>query len=88
MISKRVFAIMQRTVISISDQDNKWLDQQAKLRKISKTELVRQAIKSYKLSQGVDQTLSFAALLEKTSGILKVKDGVEYQQTLRDEWDR
>lgn len=88
MISKRVFAIMQRTVISISDQDNKWLDQQAKLRKISKTELVRQAIKSYKSLQGVDQALSFAALLEKTSGILKVKDGLEYQQTLRDEWDR
>ncbi len=79
---------MQRTVISISDQDNKWLNQQAKLRKISKTELVRQAIKSYKSSQGVDQELSFAALLEKTSGILKVKDGLEYQQMLRDEWDR
>ncbi len=79
---------MQRTIISISDQDNKWLNQQAKLRKISKTELVRRAIKSYQELQNVNQELNFAALLEKTSGLLKIKDGLEYQQMLRDEWVR
>ena len=80
--------MMQRTVISISEQDNQWLNRQAKLQKVAKTELVRQAIRSYKESQHVGQELSLASLLEKTSGILNIKDGLEYQKKLRNEWEK
>ena len=61
--------------------------QKVKLRKLTKSELVRQAIRSYRESQHVGQELSLASLLEKTSGILTIKDGLEYQQKIRDEWE-
>jgi hypothetical protein len=79
---------MQRTMINLSEQDNQWLNRQAKLQKVPKTELVRQAIRSYKESQHVGQELSLASLLEKTSDILNIKDGLKYQQKIRADWEK
>ncbi len=77
----------QRTIISIPQESNIWLTNQAKLNKTSKTEIIRQAIEQYKKKVESRKKYSLTELLNQTKGMLNTKDGLTIQQQLRDEWD-
>ena len=76
-----------RTVISLDENDKAWLDQQAALRHVPMAEVVRQALRAYRAScpQGDED---FDALLVSTSGAWVHGDGLIWQNSLRNEWER
>ena len=78
---------MPRTVISLSEQEKRWLDQQAHRENVPMTEIVRRALRCYRERQPLPDK-DFLQLLEETSGIWRHGDGLEYQLKLREEWDR
>ena len=76
---------MVRTVISLDEEDKRWLDARARETHVSMAEIVRQAVRrlreeSAREARGMDE------LLQQTSGIWKQGDGLAYQRRLREEW--
>ncbi|MEC4895861.1 MAG: hypothetical protein SAL07_22705 [Oscillatoria sp. PMC 1051.18] len=76
---------MIRTVISFEPDDKSWLDKKAKEQQTTLAALVRQAVKQMR-QQDEAESPSFETLLETTRGIWQGKDGLDYQQAIRDEW--
>ena len=76
---------MIRTVISIDEDDKRWLDRRAEQEGVSMTELIRRAVRLLR-GQTAEDYRSLEQLLAVTSGIWKQGDGLEYQNRLRDEW--
>lgn len=77
---------MVRTVISIDEEDKRWLDRRAEREGIPMTELVRRAVKRFRSEETEAQR--FDRLLKVTSGIGAGEDGLVVQRRLRDEWQR
>ena len=78
---------MVRTLISISPEEKRWLDRQAKREHVSMSRLVRSGIHLL-MGQGVPGEGSFEDRLKRTSGLWKAGDGLAYQQKMRASWDR
>ena len=76
---------MIRTVISLPDEDKRWLDGEAVREGVSMTELIRRAVS--RLRSEAKRERAFESLLEDTSGIGAGEDGVAVQAKLRREWD-
>lgn len=76
---------MVRTVISLDEKDKAWLDAKAAEEKVSMTALVRRAVKLLRQSERASGR-PFEDLLERTSGMWKKGDGLEWQRSKRDEW--
>lgn len=76
---------MIRTIVSIEEDDKTWLDLKAAEEKVSRAELIRQAVRFFRKANET-QARSFRRLLEDTSGIWKGEDGLAYQMRVRDEW--
>lgn len=78
---------MTRTIISLKNDDKKWLDDYSHLRHQSMAETIRQALKKYRewMSPKTQNHI-----LHSTHGLWKRKkiDGLKYTKQLRDEWDR
>jgi len=72
-----------RTIITLSDEEKRWLTAFSKARRISVAEALRRGIACLKSSEGLN---SYRASVEQTRGIWKKGDGLEYQQELRSEW--
>lgn len=77
---------MQRTIISLQEQDNAWLAMQAKKLNITKTALIREALAEYRKHHSKENANSLLGMLAQTQGIAQFKDGLDYQNELRDEW--
>jgi hypothetical protein len=78
---------MIRTLISLEDEEKRWLDRRAKEEGVTMTEIVRKAVKRYRQECG-SQKLSYQRLLEQTAGLLSSgEDGLAVQGRLRSEWD-
>lgn len=78
---------MPKTLVNLDPDDKAWLDQEARRRKLPMTELVRQAVHSYRQRE---QSLARPALdevLARTAGLWRQGDGLAWQQRLRGEWD-
>ncbi len=73
---------MTRTIISLEDDDKKWLDEEARRSGLPKSAIVRLSIRYMRL----DREKSFENLLHQTSGTWKEGDGLAYQESLRSEW--
>ena len=73
---------MTRTVVAIDNDIKQWIDIKAAQEGVPMTELVRRALKLYREHE--DQ--SVGKLLSETSGIWTAGDGLDFQQSLRDEW--
>jgi hypothetical protein len=73
---------MTRTIISLEDDDKKWLDEEARRSGLPKSAIVRLSIRYMRL----DRERSFENLLNQTSGTWKEGDGLAYQERLRSEW--
>lgn len=74
---------MVRTVVSLDEDDKRWLDRRAAEEGLPMTELVRRAIKTMRAREGDGE---FHDLLERTSGTWRNGDGLAYQEALRREW--
>ena len=78
---------MIRTLISLEDEDKKWLDRRAKEEGLTMTELVRVAVRQYREQCETSQAAeSLEQLLHRTAGIWREGEGLAYQQAVRDEW--
>lgn len=77
---------MIRTVISLSEDDKRWLDAEAARRGVTMTELVRRAVGDLRESATKDKA-DFEALLDSVAGTWKHGDGLEYQRKIRAEWE-
>lgn len=79
---------MPRTVISIDPDDKRWLDHEARERHVSMAELVRQAIRSYRVRTEALSKPDLQGALDRTAGLWRAGDGLAYQRQLREEWNR
>jgi hypothetical protein len=75
---------MARTVVSIPDDDKRWLDERAAEEGVAMTEIVRRAIRRYREELA---RRSFDELVEATRNTWAQGDGLEWQVRRRDEWD-
>jgi len=79
---------MPRTVINIDLEDKRWLDREARQRHVPMTELVRQAVRAYRVRAEALSKPNLLAALSSTSGIWQGGDGLAHQNRLREEWAR
>jgi hypothetical protein len=78
---------MIRTLISLEDEDKKWLDRRAKEEGLTMTELVRVAVRQYREQCETSRAAeSLEQLLRRTAGIWREGEGLAYQQAVRDGW--
>jgi len=78
---------MARTLINLDPDDKAWLDREAQARNVPMTELVRQAVRGYRIHQESRGLSSLQSSLRRTAGIWRQGDGLTYQRRLRDEWN-
>ena len=76
---------MVRTLISLNNQDKAWLDRQTEKTGKPMTALVRDAVALYRAQQSKPMT-DGGTPLERTRGLWKHGDGLEWQRKLRAEW--
>ncbi|PIU94189.1 MAG: hypothetical protein COZ06_00160 [Armatimonadetes bacterium CG_4_10_14_3_um_filter_66_18] len=77
---------MTRTLITISEDDKRWLDHYSRAHQQSMAETIRQAVSDFRTRlSGHTQD----ALLEETAGIWRRRavDALDYTRGLRDEWE-
>ena len=79
---------MIRTLISLEDEDKRWLDRRAKEEGVTMAHVVRKAVSQYREKCELEQgEPSLEDLLRRTSGLWKSGDGLEVQLRLREEWE-
>jgi hypothetical protein len=74
---------MTRTIISLENDDKKWLDEESARSGLPRAEIVRLSIRYMRL----DREKSFENLLNQTSGTWQEGDALAYQERIRSEWD-
>lgn len=79
---------MPRTLINLHADDKAWLDAEARARKVPMTELVREAVGSYRAREEARRRPHLAEALRASAGIWRQGDGLHWQRRLRAEWDR
>ena len=77
---------MPRTIINLGDDDKRWLDQQARQRRVSMTSLVAEAVSEYRVRQEAADQPDLQTTLKDTAGIWHRGDGLDWQQRMRNEW--
>ena len=75
----------RRTIITLPEEDKKWLESYGKAHGVSVSEAIRQSIKRLKENKS-DETYSI--MVKNTIGLWKRGDGLEYQNGIRAEWER
>lgn len=78
---------MPKTLVNLDPDDKAWLDQEARRRKLPMTELVRQAVHSYRQREQNPARPALDDVLARTAGLWRQGDGLTWQQRLRGEWD-
>ncbi len=74
---------MERTIISLENDDKQWLDDESRRSGLPKSAIVRLSIRYLRM----DREKSFESLLNQTSGTWKEGDGLAYQERMRSEWE-
>lgn len=76
---------MVRTVVSLEDDDKRWLDERAQKEGVPMTELIRRAVRLLR-QQSRRERPELSELLERTAGLWRHGDGLKYQEKTRREW--
>jgi len=79
---------MTKTLVNLDREDKDWLDREAQRRKVPMTELVRQAVRRFRIREESESLPSLGDILERTAGLWRSGDGLAWQQQMRGEWDR
>lgn len=77
----------QRLLVNLDPEVKTWLDQTAAEEGVSQSEVVREALASYRARQAPDLD-RIDALLQGTRGTWQGEDGLLHQRRLREEWNR
>jgi hypothetical protein len=77
---------MPKTLVNLDPDDKDWLDREARRQQLPMTELVRRAVRSYRLREQARGRPALAQALASTAGLWRQGDGLGWQQRLRDEW--
>jgi hypothetical protein len=77
-------ADMVRTIVSLKEQDKRWLDKKAKSQNVPMTELIREAVSL--LREKDSKRAAFEKALKRSAGIWTEGDGLAWQEKLRSEW--
>jgi hypothetical protein len=72
-----------RTIITLPEEDKKWLQSYSRSRDISLAEAVRQGVQKLKIAE---QQALYRSLVDSTKGIWKKGNGLEYQENIRSQW--
>ena len=78
---------MPKTLVNLDESDKAWLDREAHKRRVPMTELVRQAVRSFRSREQARTQPTLGAALDATRGLWREGDGLAWQQRMRDEWD-
>jgi len=80
---------MKRSIISLSSEDQSWLDEYSRKNHCPKSKVVREALGEFRRKHQL-QGLSYKEIIQKTSGIGKghFGDAVKYVRQIRSEWDK
>lgn len=78
---------MPRTIISLRDDDKRWLDREARARHVSMTSLVSEAVSLYRAREESARRPDLDTALKESCGVWRQGDGLAWQERLRDEWD-
>lgn len=78
---------MTRTIISLPEDEKKWLDAYGRRHRISSAEVIRRAIRDFRQKK---PEKSLAAVLRETAGAwTSIKgDSHDYVDAMRKEWER
>ena len=74
----------KRTIITISEEDKRWLESYSSLHKVSVAEAIRQGIRKLKEAELFE---NYQTLVQRTRGIWKQGDGLNFQKKIRAEWN-
>jgi hypothetical protein len=79
---------MPKTLINLDPDEKNWLDREARRRRVPMTELVRQAVRAYRLREQSRRKPALGDVLARTTGLWRQGEGIAWQRRMRDEWDR
>jgi hypothetical protein len=74
----------KRMIITLSEEDKRWLASYSHAHQISVAEAVRKGIRKLKKDEN-NQT--YRELVKATRGVWKRDDGLTYQEKIRSDWD-
>ena len=80
---------MKRTIISIHEDDERWLNEYSRKHHCPRTKVIRDALGEYRRKHQL-QGLSYKEIIKKTCGLGKGRlgDAVKYVREIRSEWER
>ena len=73
-----------RTIITISEEDKKWLESYSNLHHMSMAEAIRRGIRKLKEAEFYE---NYQSLVLNSRGLWKKGNGLAYQKLIRSEWD-
>ena len=74
----------KRTIITLSEEDKRWLENYSSLHQISMAEAIRQGICKLKEAALFE---NYRTVVQNSKGLWKKGDGLNYQQKIRAEWN-
>jgi hypothetical protein len=74
----------KRTIITISEEDKRWLESYSSLNRVSVAEAIRQGIRKLKEAELFE---NYQTLVQRTKGLWKQGDGLNFQKKIRAEWN-
>ena len=74
-----------RTIITISEQEKRWLEAYSDIHGVSQAEAIRRGIACLKSREGQS---AYRQLVKQTAGIWRLGDGLAYQEKTRSEWGK
>jgi hypothetical protein len=72
-----------RTIVTLSEEEKRWLEKYSDVAGISMAEAIRRGVKGL---MEREQSSTYRAVLRATQGIWKKGDALEYQRKIREEW--
>lgn len=73
----------KRMIITLSENDKKWLESYSRAREVSVAEPIREGIRKVRDTEFVE---TYRATVQRTRGLWRQGDGLKYQRKLRSEW--
>ena len=74
-----------RTIITLSEEDKKWLESYSSLHHVSVAEAIRRGVKKLKEAEFYE---NYRSLVLNSKGLWKKGDGLTYQRQIRSEWGK
>ena len=74
----------KRTIITLSEEDKRWLESYSNLNRVSVAEAIRQGIRKLKEAELFE---NYRTIVKNSKGLWKKGDGLDYQKAIRAEWN-